>query len=265
MKSTDQIDDDLKSLNSQAQQSESKRSKKSKNDADKETKEAIDNKKRLKVIKDAHRDLKSKFDAMSEQYTKLKEQHSEQEGKLKESEAQNEELKCENAKLYDNILILQQKITDELGAQMQNESPIKATADDMQADLSSDTPQRALSLKDVSLVSDIKKTQGQGGGLAKKKADGASKASASKLTEEELRLQEAKEEDELREQMEASNKIAQALVQSEQESKKYQDQLKAQEDELAALKLDMTRLRTDYVAKEKEMNHFKELYEDSYE
>lgn len=101
------IDDDLKSLNSQAQQSESKRSKKSKNEADKETKEAIDNKKRLKVIKDAHRDLKAKYDAMSEQLTQLKEKHSEQEGKLKESEAQNEELKCENAKLYDNILILQ--------------------------------------------------------------------------------------------------------------------------------------------------------------
>lgn len=72
-----------------------------------------------------------------------------------------------------------------------------------------DSRSKALSLKDVSLVSDIKKTQGQGGGLAKKKnADGASKASAKKLTEEELRLQEAKEEDELREQMEASNKIA---------------------------------------------------------
>ena len=39
------------------------------------------------------------------------------------------------------------------------------------------------------------------------------------MTEEELRLQEAKEEDELREQMEASNKIAMALVQQENESK----------------------------------------------
>lgn len=41
--------------------------------------------------------------------------------------------------------------------------------------------------------------------------------------------------------------------------------LKTQEDELAELRQELTKLRTDYVAKEKEMSHFKELYEDSYE
>lgn len=45
------------------------------------------------------------------------------------------------------------------------------------------------------------------------------------LTEEELRLKEIREEDELREQMEASNKIAMALVQQEQESKQFKDSL----------------------------------------
>ena len=38
---------------------------------------------------------------------------------------------------------------------------------EQQIDFNADTRQKALSLKDVSLVADIKKTQGQGGGLAK--------------------------------------------------------------------------------------------------
>ena len=61
-------DDDMKSLNSQAQLSEPKRSKKSKNDPEKLEKEAIDNKKKLKVIKEAHKDLKSKYTVVNEQY-----------------------------------------------------------------------------------------------------------------------------------------------------------------------------------------------------
>lgn len=76
---------------------------------------------------------------------------------------------------------------------------------------------KPVSLKDVSLISDAKKTQGQGGGKAKRlPADLNPKVN---MTEEELRIQEEKEEDELREQMAASNKIAMALVAQENESK----------------------------------------------
>ena len=42
----------------------------------------------------------------------------ESETQLKEFKESNDELKTENAKLYDNILIFHQKITDELGAQL---------------------------------------------------------------------------------------------------------------------------------------------------
>lgn len=53
-------DDDLKSLNSQARKSEA-RSRNSGNDPEKDRKEANDNKKKLKVLKDALRDLKGRY------------------------------------------------------------------------------------------------------------------------------------------------------------------------------------------------------------
>ena len=247
-------DDDMKSLNSQAQLSESKRSKKSKNDPEKLEKEAIDNKKKLKVIKEAHKDLKSKYTVVNEQYLQLKTKHAEQDQKVKEYLESNDELKAENAKLYDNILMLQQKITDELGAQMEkNNNPFTSDADQGE-------PKKSNSLKDVSLIADIKKTQGQGGGKIKK-----SLAMAANMNEDELKLFEEQEEDELREQMEASNKIAMALVQQENESKLLEDSLKSKEDELNSLNEELAKSKTDFIAKEKEMNHFKQLYEDSYE
>lgn len=207
------------------------------------------------MIKEAHRDMKAKYDQMQEQHTVLKEKHAEQERELKEYKERNDELKAENAKLYDNILILQQKITDELGAQMQNDNPF------LNGESQSES-RKPMSLKDVSLVPDMKKTQGQGGGKTKKNAD--AKAGIN-MTDEELRLQEAQEEDELREQMEASNKIAMALVQQENESKQFKDSLAEKEEELKALQEKLSKAAADYVAKEKEMNHYKQLYEDSYE
>ena len=72
--------------------------------------------------------------------------------------------------------------------------------------------QKTLSLKDVSLISDKEKKtyQGQGGGKIKR-TQTELKANVN-MTEEDMRLKEIQEEDELREQMEASNKIAMALV-----------------------------------------------------
>jgi hypothetical protein len=66
--------------------------------------------------------------------------------------ASNEELKSENNKLYENILILQQKITDELGAQLSSSERKKETVPGPVFE-----KQKTLSLKDVSLVSDKEK------------------------------------------------------------------------------------------------------------
>jgi len=57
--------------------------------------------------------------------------------------------------------------------------------------------------------------------------------------------------------MEASNKIAMALVQQENESKLLEDSLKSKEDELNSLNEELAKSKTDFIAKEKEMNHFK--------
>ena len=81
--------------------------------------------------------------------------------------------------------MLQQKITDELGANLP--SPVKSNE---AGSADSTEPKKLLSLKNVSLISDQKKSQGQGGGKAKKLGD-----KNLNLTDEEMRLQEEQEEE----------------------------------------------------------------------
>lgn len=61
-------DDDMKSQNSLALQSESRRSKNSKGDPDKAQKEATENKKRLKVLKQAYKDMEDRHKELKKSY-----------------------------------------------------------------------------------------------------------------------------------------------------------------------------------------------------
>lgn len=135
-------------------------------------KDALDNKKKLKVIKEAHKDLKSKYQTLQETHKKQQEMLDQTLMKLRKTTESNDELTTENAKLQDNILMLSQKITDELGAQLSPQQNFEAPSLERS---------KAVSLKDASIVSDLKKTQGQGGGKTKLKAQ-------MQMSEEDLRL-----------------------------------------------------------------------------
>ena len=65
--------------------------------------------------------------------------------------------------------------------------------------------------------------------------------------------------------MEASNKLAMALIQQEETKKQFKDQVKEKDEEIEKMKETMNKLQTEHDAKHKEMQHFKNLYEDSYE
>ena len=120
---------------------------------------------------------------------------------MKEMKTENDQLKEENHSLYDNILLLQQKITDELGVQMEQKPIVEQ--------------KKTISLKNISIVDDKKKvSQGQGGGIILKSVSGLmGQNKDSKLSDADKKFaQEALEEQQLLESMEQTNKIAQELM-----------------------------------------------------
>lgn len=75
-------------------------------------------KKKMKVLKEALREMKAKQEMLLESNSKLTKENEKIKADLIEKETQNQELFEENHKLHDNILVLQQKMADEMGIGM---------------------------------------------------------------------------------------------------------------------------------------------------
>ena len=87
------------------QQSEISISKKSRKDEDPKAAAAMD-KKKMKVLKEALREMKAKQEKVVESNTKLTKENEKIKADLIEKETRNQELFEENHKLHDNILVL---------------------------------------------------------------------------------------------------------------------------------------------------------------
>ena len=111
---------DNQSLSS-AQKSEvskKKEKKKSKEDG------GVSDKQRLKVLKEAYKDLQKKFDGLEGENKQLKQANDDVQHEMDEFRKRNTSLLEENSRLNDVILELQQKRADELGIMTPNELSI---------------------------------------------------------------------------------------------------------------------------------------------
>lgn len=96
--------DDNQSMSSH-QQSEISISKKSRKEEDPKGAAAMD-KKKMKVLKEALREMKAKQEKLTECNSKLTKENQKMKSDLVEKETKNQELFEENHKLHDNILVL---------------------------------------------------------------------------------------------------------------------------------------------------------------
>lgn len=75
-------------------------------------------KKKMKVLKEALKEMKVKMEKLVDTNALLTKENEKMKADLIEKETQNQELFEENHKLHDNMLVLQQKMVDEMGIGM---------------------------------------------------------------------------------------------------------------------------------------------------
>ena len=174
----------------QQSQSESQISKSKKKKKEMTAEDAEMNKKKMKVLKEALKEFKTKDEKKNAEILKLQQDNESLKRELKEKVTENQDIFEENHKLHDSILVLQQKMSDEFGLNM---------------DVNND-------------VADKKEAKSETKNQQKNK-------SASKVNEDTLKSQilDNLDEQAMIDQMNASNMAAEALIKAEEQNQVIMD------------------------------------------